>query len=62
VNIDTAERALTAAKARADRAKTDGEKRSTAAEVKRCEKAFDRASAGAAKALERQGYEVSRRR
>jgi hypothetical protein len=62
MNIDTAQRALDAANGRARRAKTDGEKRSTGKEVARCEAALAKANGQAARQLERQGFEVARRR
>jgi hypothetical protein len=59
VNIDTAQRALDRAQRRLDR---DPGSRSARQEVDRCRDQLARVEAKTADKLERQGYEVSRRR
>jgi hypothetical protein len=62
VNIDSAQRALDRARARLDRASTDGQIRAARRDVESAEDDLRRANDKAAAKLERQGYEVTSRR
>ena len=59
MNIDAAQRALDQAEARAERARTDSQRRSAMREVERCRENLHRAEEAAARKLEDQGYVVA---